>query len=156
MLEVTNKMGEIEKSTLPLAALDDGPFEPSDRQRGARAACRQLVDQGFASPIDWLQELAVRASGKQKPLMTSEEWREWQGDEKFEQWFYDKMFPTPSRHALKGLWDSWMAGLDKSLKKGDPATIKWFHDKMEAGSDGDGDNLVDALKQQARSNSWRD
>lgn len=132
-------------------------FTPTARQEEARRRVRELVDEGLFSPLDWLSRLKLE--GAAAP-MTSAEWRDWNDEEGFDDWFFDKLYPAPSTHALRGLHDAWFAGLQRGLANGEPRLITWFHDnvvaKMEQHETGSViEAIVGDIKAGKRTNRWK-
>ena len=145
----------------PFHIVKDGEipeFQPTPEQREAQRIVRGLVDEGFIAPPDWIQELRHRSekSGTAMPF-GSDDWRKWLALEGFEDWFYDGMYPKPSKHALRALNESWFSGLRSSLAKGEPRTLKWFYDTvLENADEGDeGTELVEAIRMNQEAPAWR-
>ncbi|MFH1568098.1 MAG: hypothetical protein ABIL09_08880 [Gemmatimonadota bacterium] len=127
-------------------------FRPTARQVAARKAVRGLVDEGMFFWSDWLHEFRGRAEDcGSRPLMESDEWREWLQLPGFEDWFTESLFPKPSHSIMRCMNETWMSGYRKSLLEGNPTMLKFHFDQfMQTDDDSQQSAIMEALKQAKR------
>lgn len=96
-------------------------FKASPTMKKARARCRELVDDGTLSPLEWLPVL------REEKFLTSEDWREWSDMEGFEGWWFDGLYPKATPNSLLSMTSVWFAGLGAALARGDTRALEWYH-----------------------------
>ena len=132
------------------------PFAPTKEMEAARPVVRGLVDEGKLTPPDWMLHFRAEKNAGRSALMSSDMWREWQATDGFDEWWYDGLFPAPSKHALKALSEQWLSGLMHAMSKGDFRALKWYHDEVlgQDNDDDDGAELVRRLQENKGKTPW--
>lgn len=144
-------------TTLPDFKEPDGTFEPTPRMIAARAAVREMVDQGLAWPHQWIEEAkSATKKSKVEPVLTGDEWRDWDSiGQPFHDWWYDKLYPVPNAAVEGALFMAWQAGAVNALKKGDPRWLIYVREQMLSKPQEGTSALSEILGGRAR-NPWKE